>query len=379
MKYFVEAHTILKNKSGVGWFTHGLVKGMQAELAANDSIRLITHPSEPMDVADLLVHKQTLDQPIDWMPARLYHALKFRNAMPPLDAFFGKGIYIFPNFIRWPLLRSPAIIVVHDLSMFDVPEYSAPKNLEFMTKHLPSSIAKSSMIVAVSECTKKTLCEKFDVDPEKVIVAHLAAEDDQYHRTDQEIAEAKIKYGIFGKYLFFVSTLEPRKNVDGIVNAYCALPKKIRDEYTLVLAGGRGWRDETIRETIHQAQLAGEKIITTGYIDIDDKPALLSGAAALVFPSHYEGFGLPVLESMSCGTPVITADNSSLREVGGDAVLYVDSTNQKQLTDTIVQLLGDKKLQEKLIAAGYKQAKKFTWSKCAKKVLEGIEKLKIAP
>jgi len=372
MKIFVESHTILKNKSGVGWFTHGLVKGMQSLLADEDSLQLLTHPSEKMDTAELLKHPRTFDRPIDWIPARLYHALKFRNKMPPVDLFYGKGLYIFPNFIRWPLVSSPSVIVVHDLSMFDVPDYSAPKNLAFMTKHLPGSIAKADAIVAVSESTKQSLVEKFQVDPDKVIVAHLAAEPDHYRRSEAEVAEAKAKYGIFGKYMLFVSTLEPRKNVEGIIRAYRALPQELRDEYSLVLAGGHGWRDEGIREAVHQARLAGDKVITTGYIDTADKPALYSGAEVFLFPSHYEGFGLPIVEAMRCGTPVITANNSSLPEAAGDAALFVDSTNDEQLVSTIEQLLGDKKLQEKLRKKGYAQAEKFSWDKCARNVLEGL-------
>lgn len=378
MKLFVEAHTILKNKSGVGWFTHGLVQGMQKELKPKDSIHLLTHPAEPIDIADLLENKQTFDQPIDWMPGRLYHSLKFRNLMPPVDLFYGKGVYIFPNFIRWPLVKSPSVIVVHDLSMFDVPDYSSPKNLEFMTRHLPNSIAKADMIVAVSNSTKKTLCEKFDVDPSKVIVAHLAAEPNHHRRSDEEIAEAKAKYGIFGKYFLFVSTLEPRKNVEGIIQAYRALPKKIRDEYSLVLAGGHGWRDEEIRTAIHDARIAGERVVLTGYIDTEDKPALYSGAEIFLFPSHYEGFGLPVVESMACGTPVITANNSSLPEVGGKAVQYVDSTNNEQLVEAIKELVNNESLRAELVQKGYKQAKKFSWENCARAVMDGIEAHKLA-
>jgi glycosyltransferase involved in cell wall biosynthesis len=377
MKYFVEAHVILKNKSGVGWFAHGLVKGMQASLPKTDSIHLLTHPSEAMDVDELLHNKQTFEHPIDWLPARLYHALKFRNSMPPMDLFYGKGVYIFPNFVRWPLINSPSIITVHDLSMFDVPEYAHPKNLEFMTKHLPNSIKKADLIVSVSNSTKNVLCEKFNVDPSKIIVTHLAAEPNIYRRSEDEIASAKAKYGIFGKYLLFVGTLEPRKNIDGIVKAYRALPKKMRDEYSLVLVGGRGWRDEKISEAIHDARLAGERVITTGYIDIEDKPCLMSGAEVFVWPSHYEGFGLPIIEAMSCGTPVITANNSSLPEAGGDAALYVDSSDNKQLVEGLISLLNNSKKRKEMVSKGYKQAQKFSWEKCAGNVMDGIKKRRL--
>lgn len=373
MKLFVESHTIIKNKSGVGWFAHGLVKGAQAELGPKDSIHLLTHPQEPHNTDDLLKDWRTFDHPIDWLPAQFYHALKFRNKLPPVDLLYGRGVYVFPNFIRWPLARSSSVIVVHDLSMFDMPEFSYPKNVEFMTRHLSTSVKRADLIIAVSKSTKQALCERFGVDPAKVIVTHLAAADDLYKRTEAEVAAAKAKYGIFGKYIFFVSNLEPRKNVDGIVRAYRALPRKLREEYSLVLSGGRAWRDDSIQAAINDARLAGERVITTGYIDIEDKPALISGAAVFLYPSHYEGFGIPVVEAMNCGTPVITANNTSLPEVGGDAVLYVDSRSDEQLTDALKSLLEDEKLRERYAAKGLKQAEQFSWPRTAHAVLEGIK------
>ncbi|HEX8762187.1 MAG TPA: glycosyltransferase family 1 protein [Candidatus Saccharimonadales bacterium] len=374
MKLFVEAHTILKNRSGVGWFTHGLVRGLQSHLGPNDQLSLLTHPREPMDIADLLKNPQTLDKPIDWLPGRLYHALKFRNLVPPIDLAYGKGVYIFPNFIRWPLAHSPSVIVVHDLSMFDCPEYSSPQNLAFMTRHLGRSVEKADLIVAVSENSKKTLCDHFAINPRKVIVAHLAAEPTLYYeRGAEEVARVKGKYGIFGKYMLFVSTLEPRKNVEGLIRAYRNLPEKLRSEVSLVLVGGRGWRDESIRAAINDARIAGDRVVLPGYVETEDLPALYSGAETFVFPSHYEGFGLPVLEAMSCGTPVISANNSSLPEAGGTAAHYIDADDNDELTAAMKELLTNEPLQAKMRTAGLKQAAKFSWEKSSAAVLKGIE------
>ncbi len=374
MKIFVEAHTILKNRSGVGWFTHGMVRGLQSHLGPKDSLNLLTHPQEPMDVKGLLKHPQTFDKPLDWMPGRAYHALKYRNLMPPVDLAYGKGVYIFPNFIRWPLAGAPSVIVVHDLSMFDCPQYSSPQNLAFMTRHLRRSVEKADLIVAVSENSKKTLCDHFAIDPKKVIVTHLAAEPTLYYpRTAGEAAIVKGKYGIFGKYMLFVSTLEPRKNVEGLVQAYRQLPAKLKKEVSLVLVGGRGWRDDDIRAAINVARIAGDRVVLPGYVATEDLPALYSGAEAFVFPSHYEGFGLPILEAMSCGTPVITADNSSLPEAAGKAALYVDSENPEQLSQTMQELLAKPELQAKFRALGLRQAKKFSWETCTDIMLRAIK------
>lgn len=374
MRIIVEAHSILKNRSGVGSYAHSMVRGLQSHLKPTDSIHLLTHPNEPVDVEDLVRHPQTFDRPIDWMPSRVYHALKFRNAMPPVDLLYGKGIYFFPNFIRWPLAHSPSVIAVHDISMFDCPQYSSPANLEFMTKHLPGSVAKADMIVAVSEFSKKTLCDNFPIDPKKVIVTHLAADASLYYeRSDQEIAGVKAKYGIFGKYMLFVGNLEPRKNLEGLVAAYRKLPAKLKDEVSLVLVGGRGWRDEDIRTAISDARIAGDRIILPGYVATEDLPAFYSGAEVFVWPSLYEGFGLPILEAMSCGTPVITANNSSLPEAAGKAALFVDANDTAQITESMRMMLTDPELRKKHVTAGYKQAKRFSWEKSTVAFLQGLK------
>ncbi|HET7302157.1 MAG TPA: glycosyltransferase family 1 protein [Candidatus Saccharimonadales bacterium] len=375
MKIFVEAQSILKNRSGVGWFAFGMVKGLQKAIGRSDSIELISHPKEPMDISDLVNNKNTFDRPIDWLPPQIYHALKFRNIIPPVDLFFGKGVYIFPNFIRWPLARSKSVIVVHDLSMFVCPQYLHPQNLAFMTKHLPGSIKKADLIVAVSQASKDIVLEQFDVNPDKIVVAPLAAADYFTTRDADEIAEAKAKYGIFGDYILFVSTLEPRKNVECIIAAYRALPDKIRQTTSLVLIGGRGWQDEGIREAIKQARKAGEKVVLPGYVDTEDMAAMYSGAKAFLFPSHYEGFGLPILEAMSCGVPVITANNSSLPEAGGDAALYIEeATDVKALTDATKKVLTDEKLRQQMIKKGYKQAASFSWDNCSKVIFDAIKR-----
>jgi glycosyltransferase involved in cell wall biosynthesis len=378
MKIIVEAHSILKNRSGVGWFAHGMVRGLQAHIKPGDTIDLLTHPQEPVDVGELLENPQTFEKPIDWMPGRVYHALKFRNQMPPVDLFYGRGIYFFPNFIRWPLVKSPSVIAVHDLSMFDCPEFSSPENLAFMTKHLKGSVEKADMIVAVSEFSKKTLCDHFPIDPKKVVVTHLAAESKLYYpRTETEIAETKAKYGIFGKYMLFLGTLEPRKNLEGLIAAYRRLPAKLRAEVSLVLVGGRGWRDEDIRNAITEARIAGDKVILPGYVVTEDLPALYSGAEAFVWPSHYEGFGLPILEAMSCGTPVLTANNSSLPESAGEAALFVDANDRDQIKQGMQNLLTNPNLRKSYVDAGFKQAKKFSWEKSAESMLQGLKDNKL--
>jgi glycosyltransferase involved in cell wall biosynthesis len=378
MKIFVNCHEILPDKSGVGWYAYGMVKAMSKSLAAKDTLRLITHPGSKADVSDLY-NAKTVPSELDWIPSRGYGFLLHHNIMPPVDALFGKGFYFFPNFIRWPLLRSPSVIGVHDLSMYVCPQYLHPDNLAFMTKHLPASVAKATLIAAVSNSSRDYVIKHFKIDPAKVIVTYPAlGNPGMYPRTVQDIAEAKATYGIFGNYLLFVSTLEPRKNVSGVIRAYRSLPPEMKKDFSLVLIGGRGWHDEEIRALIHEGRYAGDRIVLPGYVKNEHMGPLFSGATAFLYPSHYEGFGIPVLEAMAAGTPVITADNSSLPEVGGDAVLYVNSNNQPQFNDTLGELLSSTKLQKSLRTKGLKQAEKFTWEKSAKILMQAMRDTNLA-
>ncbi|HSX36469.1 MAG TPA: glycosyltransferase family 1 protein [Patescibacteria group bacterium] len=372
MKIFVEAHTLLQNRSGVGWFAYGLSEGLQAHLKAGDSLSLLTHPREPIDLGTLLDNDQTYHKPIDWLPARAYHSLKFHNLMPPLDLLYGKGVYIFPNFIRWPLAQAPSVIAIHDLSMYDYPEYSSPQNLAFMTRHFKRSAEQADLIMAVSEFSKRTLCDRLNIPKEKVIVTYPAVPAHYYARTDDEVRAAKAKYSIFGKYMIFVSNLEPRKNLEGIIAAYRMLPAKLKQEVSLVLVGGHGWRDDDIRNAITEARLAGDRVIQPGYVDEDDLPALYTGAEASTYVSHYEGFGIPILEAMACGTPVIGGDNTGMPESAGKAAILVDSQDFDQISHAMHELLTKPALRNKHIEAGLKQVKKFDWQKSAGKLIAAL-------
>jgi len=209
-------------------------------------------------------------------------------------------------------------------------------------------------------------------------------------RDEEAIEAVKARYGIAGDYVLFVGTLQPRKNLIRLIEAFSpstrlrraqssrsgrrlSNPQSPISNLQLVIAGKKGWLYEEIFQQVEELELEG-KVVFTGYVVAGDLPALLSGAGLFVFPSLYEGFGLPVLEAMACGTPVICSNASSLPEVAGDAALLVDPLDVEGLAAAMERVLGDEALRAELIERGFERARKFSWERCARETLDVLER-----
>ena len=265
-----------------------------------------------------------------------------------------------------PVIFSPvkSVLVVHDLAVF-VEKHSRPEFKTMMIERLslPIALRRAKHIIADSENTRQDLMKCFKTKADKITTVLLAPFKLQGKAGSDRLPD---------KYVLFVGTLEPRKNVDGLVRAYASLPDELKKEYPLVLAGRRGWHTEKIDLAIKETS-SKKYIIETGYLSEGDLPALYKMATAFVYPSWYEGFGLPPLEAMSYGVPVICSDTSSLPEVVGDAALQVNPADQAEISSALEKLLTNKALRAKLIEAGRDQAMKFSWEKTARQTLEVLE------
>jgi glycosyltransferase involved in cell wall biosynthesis len=186
--------------------------------------------------------------------------------------------------------------------------------------------------------------------------------------------EVRERLGLSDKYFLFVSTLEPRKNVRGLLAAYRALPEAMRREYGLVLTGPVGWLAEDIMADVQAGDPVG-RVIKTAYVPHSDMPALFSGATAYVLPSLYEGFGMTPVEAMACGTPVITSDNTAMPEATGDAGMLVPATDTAALTAAMERVVGDARLRAEMRRKGLEQAKKFTWEHSAARLKAVIDEI----
>jgi glycosyltransferase involved in cell wall biosynthesis len=291
-----------------------------------------------------------LPLPVNWLTGRidLYHATDF--VLPPV----GKSV--------------KTILTVHDLSFVRVPETAAPNLRAYLNVVVPRSVQAADHIIADSQATRDDLCALYGTSPDKITVL-LSGVDPRFDRvTDEAVLTAvRPRYGIGTQpYIFCIGTVQPRKNYSRVIQALAQLRTEGID-LQLVIAGGKGWLEDEMYHTL-QATHMQEHVHLIGFARDEDLPALYSGAALTAFPSLYEGFGLPILESMACGTPVVTANVSSLPEVAGDAALLINPYDVQALTDSIRRLITDETLRSTLTQRGYEQVKQFTWAKAARQL-----------
>jgi glycosyltransferase involved in cell wall biosynthesis len=273
-------------------------------------------------------------------------------------------LYHEPNFIPMNF-DGPTVITVHDLSYIRFPEAHPVERVKMMSKMLPPAIERADAIIADSHFTKSELMDEFGVLSEKIHVTHLGLSPDFYPRQQLEVAKVAMKYKLkANEYFIAVGTIEPRKNLVQAIQAYRALPDDLAKRYPLAIVGMRGWKEKGLLSELNNLVIQG-KAKLLGYVDADDLPVLYSGARGLVFPSLYEGFGLPVLEAMACGTPVIASNSSSIPEVIGDAGMLVEVGDVDGLKECIEKLCFDEDEFSRMSKAGVIQAQKFSWKKCA--------------
>ena len=300
-----------------------------------------------------------------------------RNKLPPIDIFFGKGVYIFPRFVSMPLLFSKSAIVIYDISFELHRQFSDERNAQFLSGAVKRSVKTTDKIITISNNAKKEIVNFYDVNKNDVVVATPATDPSfLYRRSTAEIEKVKRKYKIEGDYILTLSNLEPRKNLGTLVEAYCELPKKLRDKNSLLLVGVTGWKTDQLFSRIVEKVKKGYKIIRPStYVCDEDKAAIISGAKILVYPSHYEGFGMPPLEALACGTPVITADNSSLPEVVGEAGIMLKSSDINGFTKSIESILNNPDSVKDIITKGPERARLFSWEKSAQVYIDVAEEL----
>jgi len=359
--------------SGVGQYILGIVRGID-ELIEKDKIQGKETPNVrviiPCDTVEKF--KKYKFKHIGYkafpMHFRYMGALDHRNKLPPLDLICGQGFYVFTRFAAMPLMFSKYINIVYDLSFEVCREYSDEANARYLSPRTRMAVDGAVKVITISNSAKKEIVDFYNIDKNKILVATPAADQHTlYRRGKNEIEVVKKKYGIKGNYILALSNLEPRKNLEGLVDAYCDLPKTIRDKTGLLLVGVTGWKaDKLFKKIIAKVNDGFNIMRPSDYVSDDDKPAILSGADMLVYPSHYEGFGMPPLEALACGTPVITSNNSSLPEVVGKCGIMVNSSDTKALKEAIILTIKDSSIKEAAIVYGPKQAEKFNWNKSAK-------------
>jgi glycosyltransferase involved in cell wall biosynthesis len=265
------------------------------------------------------------------------------------------------------------IITVHDIRQYLYPDISNSMNKYGYKIFFPKALKSTDKIITVSHHTKNDIIKHFKIPENKIKVIHLAANENYKPLNEKEIINIKQKYNLNYPFILYVGALEQHKNIPTLLKALYKL-KKQGIKHKLVITGKKGWKYKSIFETMEKLNLQKD-VIFTGYVPDEDLPALYNAADLFVYPSLYEGFGLPPLEAMQCGTPVITSNTSSLPEVVGDAGIMVNPYDVDELANNIYEVLTNDGLREELSKKGLERAKLFSWKKCAEEHLKVYEEV----
>jgi len=277
-------------------------------------------------------------------------------------------LYHDPNFIPY-CFDGPVVITIHDLSLLKYPETHPEDRIRAIGRQLPEAVARADAIIAVTEATRQEIITTFGPSSDKVFAIHNGVGRHFQPLSQAETAAVLQPHQLtYRGYILNVGTLEPRKNLIRLARAYRSLPIALRDHYPLVIVGMKGWHYESIEQELRPLVRSGH-IRWLGYIPTEALPALYAGAAMLVYPSLYEGFGLPLVEAMASGTPVITSNCSSMPEVVGNAGMLVEPEDEAMIAQAIRQLLEDENAAQQLAEQGLERVQQFAWERCAQQTL----------
>jgi len=373
MRIGIDYTAAVRQQAGIGRYTRELVRALLA-LDADDSEEAADHArytlfaatgglKQPLEVDLPGASLRKIPLSDDWL-ARLWH----RARLPlPVELFVGRlGLLYSPDFVLPPTLPGVrTLLTVHDLSFVHYADHFVPKLVRYLRQAVPRSVARADRVLADSACTRADLIAHFGTPADKVEVLYSGVS----HRFQPqpepgEERRIRARYDLGQRpYLLSVGTLQPRKNYLRLIRAFA----RLRRDVVLVLAGGRGWLYE---EILAEVRRHAARLRVLGFVEESDLPALYRNATLFVFPSLYEGFGLPVLEAMACGVPVVCSNASSLPEVAGEAALLVNPRDEDGLAEAMRRGLEDEALREALIARGLEQACRFTWQRAARQLLD---------
>jgi len=369
MHVAINTLAVQRRPHGVGSYVRNLARRLAA-LDRENQYTLYVSPENAVHFEGLGPNVRLVQGPAGrprralWEQAELPLDLVRRQ----VDLFHGPGFVV-------PLFGAcPRIVTLHDMTFSLFPREHTFARRHYFNVMVPLSARAADIIIAISESTRTDLVRLLGVKPEKVRVIHLAAgEEFRPGRDPDRLLQVRRKYGIERRMILYLGMIEPRKNLQRLVGAFARL-KDLREECCLVLAGSLGWGGNDLLRAV-EAHGLKEEVILPGYLDDADLPALYSAAEVFVYPSLYEGFGIPVLEAMACGTPVITSKVSSMPEIAGDAAVLVDPLSVDDLAGALSRVLLNKNQQQQMSERGLQRSRQFTWERTARETLRAYREL----
>ncbi len=380
MKIIINATPLLSPLTGVGNYTYSLVKNFVEIEPANS---YLYYYGGKVNSEITLYENSNVAQ-------NMYNFKEELKKMPVLGGIFkgvwragkhfaeklatmneGCDLYFEPNFIPLNLAAKRRIVTVHDLSFYLYPEWHVDETNYFSSSFF-KRIKSADMIITDSESIKKEICEIIDFPNDKVEFIYCGVNHNVFKKHSQSEVEGFVrKYGLPQKFILFIGSIEPRKNLLNLIKAYSILPDYIKEEYKLVLAGFKGWRNDEIMALVNNLK---NNIIYCGYLPLEELAYLYNAATVFIYPSLYEGFGLPPLEAMACGTPVIVSGISVHKEIYQGAACFCDPLQIEDIACKIKQVIEDVSLRSELSAAGLERAVLFSWEKSARQHLDVFNK-----
>lgn len=358
-------------KTGTEWCSHHLIQELKKIADPKDQFILYSREKLRGELGELPSGWRS--SALNWPPRKLWTQIRLSWEMwqrPP------EMLFIPAHTV--PLIHPEKVVTTcHDVAFLRLPQVYDWPSLKYHKFAINFAIKHAAKIIVVSEFTKSELIEFFKISPERIAVVPNGYDSEQYKIIENKEAVAGVlqKYKINQPYILYTGRLELKKNTPGLVEAFKILKKNRQKPLKLVLVGHPGFGFEKVTEAIIDNNLHDE-VIMTGWVPREDLPYLVSGASAFVFPSFYEGFGIPILEAMACGTPVVASGIPALREVAGEAAYLVDPYSLENIAEGINRVLTDEHLREGLKIRGLARVQDFSWEKCARETWKVLDSLK---
>jgi len=369
-----DANSLMGQPTGVGYYTAGLIAALAK---ANPKSQFVGYyynflgrkPAPASPVAANIHYK-----PILHFPGPLVNALRRLHVQVPIELLTLRraDFVLYPNFLSQPsLFGTPNAPVIHDLMFHDHPEYGSDKAVRDLQQFVPSTLRRARFILTVSEFTKSRVIDTYNQPAERIVSTFIPPV--AITTVRETVAQSILKkHKLTKPYMLFVGTLEPRKNLINLLEAYCLLPEPLRQQYSLVLAGKMDWKYQETKQKLESLQAEGYDVHYLGYIDNDTRAALYQGARLTILAAHYEGFGMQILESLQYGVPCVVSDIPVLHEVGGERIDYFDQTDPLAMSQAIETALNKPRPDAQALQAYV--AQKPSWRAIAHLVTEEIER-----
>lgn len=357
MKVAFDATATPVGLTGAGYYVMEIVQ--QLDRADDVELVIITRKNDGTRFEQLAESSRILAVAPDSTPARIvYQTLRLGTLVDSLDV----DIFHGPHYQIPMKMRTPSVVTIHDMTLVTHPQVHTRAKRLFFSRVIGRSAEKASGIISVSQHTADDI-ERV-LGAHNIIVAPLGVNTQRFnataHKTDQELLEHR---GITEPYIGFLGVIEPRKSIDVLIGAFSRLASDF-PEHRLIIAGGDGWGMHDVRQARASSGVS-TRIVMTGRLSDEEVPAFLRHADVFAYPSMYEGFGMPIIEAMACGAPVITTRSSSLSEVAGDAAELVEPRNVSQLEIALRKILSDSQRAQQLTRKGIERSREFTWERCA--------------